>query len=791
VIGRRLSHYRILERLGEGGMGVVYRAHDEHLDRDVAVKVLAPGTLANDDARRRFRREALALSRLQHPHILTVFDFDRHDGVDFLVMELVPGTNLAARLHDGKLPESEVLRLGVQVAEALEAAHEQGIIHRDLKPSNVMITPRGEAKVLDFGLAKRFGPPNAIALTGTLTDEQATVGTMPYMAPEQLLGREVDGRTDLYALGTLLYELATGHRPFEETQSFALASQILNQAPTPLRERCAGLSTALDEIVLRCLAKDPAARFSSAHELAEALKGHDATAWPTTPPAPAPAGRAAAAGHRGAWASVTLVAAVLVVLGGSLLVTRLPACRPAGRHAIQSLAVLPLVNLSGDPQQEYFADGMTDELITSLSQIAALRIISRTSVMRFKGTSLALPDIARRLHVDGVIEGSVMRSGSRVRIAAELIEATSDRHLWADRYEREVGDVLALQNEVARAVAERIRVTLSPTEQARLARIRTVTPSAHEAYLRGLYCANQYTVDGFREAVTDFQRAIAADPTYAPAYAGLALAYAGTSSWAVPAAEAMPRARAAALKAIELDSTLASGHAWLGEVEAFYDWDWKAGEREIRKAIELNPSDPDAHLTYGYLLVVNRRFAEAERELKRAREIDPLSETIASVSLFPLYESRRYDEAAAAATQLIESSPDLPIPHQVLGQARLMKGDSVRALPEFRRALELEPSNPLLVGFLGNAYAATGNRAAALALLDTLRMRATRGYVQPYAYAVIYAGLRDHERTFHWLEQCIALRSEEIVFLQVDPAMDAMRPDPRFAPLLRRVGFGG
>jgi eukaryotic-like serine/threonine-protein kinase len=794
IIGRRLSHYRVLAPLGEGGMGVVYRARDEHLDRDVAIKVLPPGTIADEAARRRLRREALALSRLQHPHLLAVYDFDSAEGVDFLVMELVPGTTLAGRLRGGPLHEAEVLRIGTQIAEALAEAHERGIVHRDLKPGNVMLTPQGEVKVLDFGLARQVGPAAAAVLSGTLTDAQALVGTMPYMAPEQLLGREVDARSDVYALGVVLYELATGHRPFEEVQSFALGGQILNQAPVPPGERRAGLSRAFDAVVTRCLAKDPGERFATAAELAVALGGCAAAAAlprgvvpapePTRPPSmPNVANRG---WHR--WPVLVTAATVLIGLAATSLAVRWFA-RPESGRTIRSLAVLPLANLSGDAQQEYFADGMTDELITTLSQLSALKVISRTSVMQFKGTRRSLPQVARALHVDAVLEGSVLRAGARVRIAAQLIEAASDRHLWAGQYERQSDDVIALQNDVARAVAEHIRLAVKPAERARLASARSLDPAAHEAYLKGLFYSSQFSVEGFRRAVAFFTQAIEADPTYAPAYAGLARAYAGRSSWDLAPVEAMPRVRAAATRAIQLDPGLAAGHAWLGYVAAFYDWDWTSGERGFRRAIALNPNDPDGHLSYGTMLVVNRRFAEAEQELRRARELDPLSLWITSVSLWPLYEGRRYDDAIAAAQRILADNPRAANAHQILGQAWLMKGDSARALPALRRAQELD-INPSLLAFLGSAYALSGNRAAARQMLDSLRARASAGWVQPYAWALVYAGLGQRDSAFRWLERGVATRSEEMVFLQVDPAMDVLRSDPRFRPLLRKVGFG-
>ena len=453
MIGKSISHYRVTAKLGAGGMGEVYRAHDERLDRDVALKVLPAGLLADESARKRFRKEALMLSKLNHPTIATVHDFDTEDGVDFLVMEYVAGTTLAEKLAGRALPEKEVARLGTQMAAALEEAHERGVIHRDLKPSNVMVTPKGQAKVLDFGLAKLVRPVSETAVTESLTEAPAAGGTFPYMAPEQLRGETVDARTDLHALGVLLYEMATGQRPFPEARGPRLIDAILNTAPVPPSRFQPRLSTELERIILKFLEKDLENRYQSAKEIGVDLRRLGSSTSVSAVREPI---ASRIPWRRAVLASVSVGAflAVLFALNVGGLRERLRA--PAAMAPIKSLAVLPLDNISGDPEQEYFADGMTDALIAELGQISALRVISRQSSMRYKGSDMPLPEIARELNVDAVVEGSVLHSGERVRVTAQLIGATPERHLWAESYERDLGDVLALHSEVAQAIARKI-----------------------------------------------------------------------------------------------------------------------------------------------------------------------------------------------------------------------------------------------------------------------------------------------------------------------------------------------
>jgi serine/threonine protein kinase/tetratricopeptide (TPR) repeat protein len=776
MIGRTLSHYRIIEPLGAGGMGVVYRAHDLHLDRDVALKVLPEGLLEDDEARQRFRREALSLSRLKHAHINIAFDFDSEDGIDFLVMELVLGETLQQRLKAGALPESEVRRLGLQIAGALEAAHDAGVLHRDLKPGNIMLSERGDVKILDFGLAKRLttGAQAGDTTMTALTTPETVLGTLAYMAPEQTLGKPLDVRSDLYSLGVVLFELATARRPFEDEQSFALASAILHQPPPSPRKFAPKLSRAIEAVILKCLAKEPAERYESAKALIHDLKAGAPTALGERR-------RNAALLFAGGAIAVAAMLALLFDVGGVRM-------RLSGSDRIRSLAVLPLANLSGDPSQMYFADGMTDELTTTLSQIGGFSVISRASSMRYRGSTKSVREIAHELGIQAVIEGSVMRVGNEVRISAELVEARHEHNLWAQTYQRNLADVLKLQSEVALTVAQQIRAQISPVVRTRLALTKPVDPAAHEAYLKGRFKANQDDKLSFSQSIVYFQQALAIDPTYAVAYAGLSSAYAGESSIWTPAAEAMPKAREAARHALELDPGLAAAHASLAYVLGFYDWRWSESEAEFKRAIELDPGEATAHQNYGYLLTVNRRFDEARREVNLAHDLDPLSPMSSYLRLFPIYEGRHYDEAIAESQKTIKDFPDFALPRLVLAQSLFMKGDRAGALRELNAGYGIDRNHNLLA-WTGYVHAASGAREPALAALRELEAPNDSVYIQPYLLALVNVGLGEKDKALKWLERGVEARSEEVVFLNVDPAMDPLRTDPGYAELLKRVGF--
>ena len=747
--GGTLSHFRILEQIGEGGMGVVFRATDERLDREVALKLLPAGALASGEERAVCHREARTLSRLNHPAIATLYDVGEEGGQDFLVMELVEGETLEQKLALGPLAEAEITTIGEQIATALQAAHEEQVVHCDLKPGNVMVTPRGQVKVLDFGIARLLRPRDA-KLKALPTASAPFSGTLPYMAPEQLMEGRADARTDLYSLGVVLYHMATGRPPFENGVPLVLANQIINAPPPPPARFRPDLSARLEEIILKCMEKVPAERYQSAADIAVDLRR-----------AAAPRERAAArAGER------------------------------VESQRIESLAVLPLENLSRDPEQEFFADGMTESLISNLAQVGALRVISRTSAMQYKGVRKSLPEIARALNVEAIVEGAVFRAGDRVRITVQLIEASSDRHLWAQSYERDVGDVLALQGELAQAIASEVRVKLTPGEQERLGGTRAVNPRAYEAYLRGRHCWNKRIPAEVRRAVDFFRQAIEADPAYAAAYAGLADAYniladLGT----VPPLEAASRSRAATSRALELDPRLAEAHTSLAFIRFFFDWDWEGAERSFREAIALNPNYATARQWFSELLASQARFDEAIAEGRQAEALDPLAFIIATSVADVLYFQRRYEEAIAQLRRVIEMEPTFAPARNDLARVLAQNGQTGEAIEEFLAAAELSAGDPRSHAGLGHAYALAGREADARAVLEVLTERARSLTVSSHAIAVIHTALGEHREAFEWLDRACREHDRALVWLKVHPRLDPLRSDPRFADVMRRVGF--
>jgi len=791
MIGRTLSHYRIVEKIGAGGMGEVYRAHDERLERDVALKVLPTGTLADEATRKRFRKEALALSKLNHPNIATVFDFDTQDGTDFLVMELVEGVTLSDKLAGGPLLEKEIARLGMQLAEALEEAHERGVVHRDLKPGNVMVTAKGQAKVLDFGLAKllRSEVASATATTESFTETQGVAGTLPYMAPEQLRGEQVDARTDIHALGAVLYEMATGQRAFPDRQAAQLTAAILQlpvSSPRALNRR---VSVELERVVLKCLEKEPENRYQSAKELAVDLRrlGTPGSA------AAVLSARRPATRRRLVWAAgVALVALLAVLVGLNVAGLRDRLLGGVASGQITSIAVLPLENLMGDPEQDYFVDGMHDELIANLAKIGALTVISRTSVMQYKETRKPLPEIARELGVDAVIEGTVRRAGNQVRITVQLIEAATDKHLFAESYQRELRDVLALQSDVAQAIAREIKIAITPEEEIRLARARPVNPEAYQLYLKGNFLLEKLSEESFRKAIDNYQQAIEKDPSYAPAYAGLSLGYTALGGWhaSLPPTAVHATAKEAALKALELDDTLAEAHLALGTIKQLFEWDWAEAESAFRRGIELNPSSTMARIKYANYLTAMGRFEESIAVSRRTVEIDPLSPAVYNELGWALEYAGRDEEALEQYRKGLELDPDFPQSHWVLASFDLKKGRMEKAVAECEktiRALARRP--PIILGLDGYYCGMAGRRAEALRILNQLKKRAEKEYVPASALADIYLGLGNTEQTLQLLEQAYADHDVVLVWLKVHGVYDPLRSDPRFQSLLRRMNF--
>ncbi|MBI3695504.1 MAG: protein kinase [Acidobacteria bacterium] len=777
MIGQTLGHYRILEQLGAGGMGVVYRAHDERLDREVALKVLPAGALADQTARQRFQQEALALSRLNHPHICTIYEVGESDGQTYIAMELVEGRPLQALARDDGLPVQTALRCGAQIASALAHAHERGILHRDLKSSNVIVTPDGRAKVLDFGLAKRAAEKQGEATrTQGLTDPGTVVGTLHYMAPEVLRGEPADARSDLWALGVMLYEMLSGRLPFAGKTAFETSSAILRESPAPLPGH---VPAGLRIIIQRCLAKEPGERYQQAGELRAALE----TAQSDT------SGAAVVAPRDRPRRRVLILAGALAAAFAAALALYTGGLRwQVGPGRIESVAVLPLENLSRDPDQEYFADGMTEQLITDLSKIGSLRVISRTSVMQYKRARKPLAAIAKELKVDAVIEGSVTLSGERVRITAQLIQTSSEKNLWAESYERDLRDVLALQGDVARKIAGEIRITLTPQERMRLAGGRRVDPEVLQLYLKGQYFSNQSTEETVRKGIGYFEQALQKDPSYAPTYAGMSIAYSSLSSVYAAPHEVMPKARAAAKRALELDETLSEAHTSLATVSLFYDWDWSTAEKELKRAIELNPSSADAHNLYGTYFDALRRSEQAIAELRRAHDLDPHSLRIYGNLLGVLVTARQYDQAIEESRRALEKEPSFAFAYAWMGIAYGQKGRFPEAVAATEKAVKLDP-NPTTDHFLAIAQAAAGNKSEARRVLAKLEEMAKRQYVCAYEIAEVHVSLGDHDKALQWMQRGLKEQCDCLVWLKSEPWLDPLRVDPRYLDLVKRVGF--
>ncbi|MFY9549903.1 MAG: protein kinase [Thermoanaerobaculia bacterium] len=812
MIGRNLGHYRITAAIGAGGMGEVYRATDTKLGRDVAIKML-PAAVAQDAERlARFEREARSLASLNHPNIVTIFAVEEAGDSRFLAMELVEGESLDTLLAPGGLPLSRFFDIVVPLADALSAAHERGIVHRDLKPGNVMVTREGRVKVLDFGLAKLEAGDSNPNLTSTPTESRANLtsegqvfGTVAYMSPEQARGGKVDARSDVFSLGVVLYQMLTGERPFQGASAVDMISSILRDTPPSVTDRRGDLPLHLARIVRRCLEKDPRDRYQTSRDVYNELRDlrnetfSDLSAGSPrseTVVRPEAAPLAPAAGRWRLWAAA--VAAVVLGLG-LYVATRSGAFRPASRapHAgieprvIQSIAVLPLDNYSGDPGQDYFAEGMTDELTADLATISQLRVISRGSTMQFKGKNRPpTPEIARTLNVDAVVEGSVIRSGDRVRITAQLIDARADKHLWAKSFERSSRDVLALQDELASAIANEIHVRLTPAEQSRLTQSPTVNPEAYDDYLKARFFINRPSDENLKKAIALLEQAIARDPSYAPAYSGLSDAYlwAGYNEGFLSSSEARPKAKATAEKAIALDDDSAEAHTSLSLFQFWYQVDWSRGETEMRRAFALNPNYAFAHDQFGLVLGLQGRFDEAIAEGKRAIELDPLSPQIPLDNSIAFALRGQY----GAARELIRKSADLDPTYFFApwadGWVDVQAGKVQDAIPKFQKAKAME-SPAWTIAWLAYAYGASGDRSRALAQLDDLKKRSLGDTPTAFNLALVHLGLGDRAHALDDLERAHGEASQWLCFLKLDKAFDPLHSEPRFAALMRKLRF--
>jgi TolB-like protein/Tfp pilus assembly protein PilF len=788
--GTRVGPYEIVAQIGAGGMGEVYRARDTRLGRDVAIKVL-PAEFAEDPERlKRFEREAKATAALSHPNILDVHDVGTHEGVPYLVEELLEGESLKERLVGGALVVPEAVGIAVQIARGLAAAHGKGIVHRDLKPANVFLSKDGQVKILDFGLAKLVeGAPAGEAETLTQAPTGATepvrvLGTVAYMAPEQARGMAVDARADVFAFGVVLYEMVAGERPFRGATATDTVAAILTKEPAALR---ASVPPGLVEVVGTCLAKDPEKRYSSGSEVLAALGGLDvedaAQLW----------GSLHRSVRRHPWLAAANVVVALAVLALALdaggLRGRLLGRAGGGSRAIR-MAVLPFTNLSSDPEQEYLSDGLTQEMIAQLGRLhpESLSVIARTSVMRYKKTDTPIDRIGRELGVEYVLEGSEQREGGRVRITAELVKVQDQTQLWAESYDREMSDILALQSDVARKVAGSLALKLLPGEQARLASARAVNPDAYQAYLKGIHHLYRLTPGDFDTAQSYFEVALAKDPDYALAYTGIAMVWACRSQLGlVSPAEAAPKAKAAAQKAIAVDDTAAETHFTLAVLATWTDWDWVVAEREFKRAIELNPSFPEARINYSHFLMIMGRPDEAMPQARRALELDPFNAMTVSFYAVDLYCARRYDEAIAQARKALALQPDANVALAALMVAMhetKRHDEMIAAAEKYYPFLFPDVGQALERGYAGRDYAGAWRRAAEV---EATRHGKEPGAAIDIAWCALYVG--DTTRALDWLEKACDDHDPNMPYISCMPLFDPLRSEPRFQALLRRMNL--
>jgi serine/threonine protein kinase len=800
MIGRRLSHYEITGQLGAGGMGEVYLALDTKLERKVALKVL-PAELAEDPARLgRLQREAKALAALDHPGIVTVFSVEEAEGTHFLTMAYVEGKTLSAMIPPGGMPPERVLELGAALADALRAAHERGIVHRDLKPGNVMVDSEGRLRVLDFGLARveEAVPISSQLSTGTyeepMTCQGMVLGTVPYMSPEQAEGKRVDFRSDLFSLGVVLYEMATGTRPFGGDTAASLISSILRDTPSSVTEVRPEMPEELDRVIQRCLEKVPDERFQSARAVREEMEAvrDDMLSGTLARAAPPKPGRA----KLGVFAFAAALVVLLTVIG---TITWRSGSRSekagtqAGTEAAvsqaRSLAVLPLRNLSGDPEQDYFVDGMTEALITDLSKIGALKVIARSSAMRYKGSSASLSEIAGALGVDAVVEGSVIREGNTVGLTAQLIEVATERIIWGEQYQRDFTGILTLQAELATAIAGGVGGALSPEDKALFSASAEVDPAAYEAYLKGRFHWYRFTQEDMAAAKRYFELALEIEPDYALALVGLADAITTPPhiGWEAHV-DQFKRGTKLIERALELDPDLAEAHDLRARYAFVWEWDWEGSERGFRRAIELNPNLPDARVVYSQVLGILGRHDEALDQAARGTALDPLNFFYRQQHHERLAWMGRVDEAIAGFRELTESGGDLPFIRQALWDNLFVAGEYELAYEEARHYAEVMGQAEFLASIEGG-YEKGGYRSAMRAGAESLVEASSKTFVAAVDIAKLYAQAGDRGRTLEWLEKSADVPETALVYVMADPVYEGLRGDPRFEAIRVRMNL--
>ncbi|SPF56639.1 Serine/threonine protein kinase with TPR repeats [Candidatus Sulfopaludibacter sp. SbA4] len=774
--GTRLGPYEILAPIGAGGMGEVYRARDSRLGRDVAIKVL-PGHLSADpQALSRFEREAKAVAALSHPNLLVLYDVGTQEGITYAVTELLEGETLRECLRRSSLPWRKAAEMGSAIAEGLAAAHARGIVHRDLKPANIFLTPDGRVKILDFGLAARRPEDRAdnAADGETETITGMVMGTVGYMSPEQVRGEKAEAPSDIFSLGCVLYEIVAGRRAFSGKSPGDTNAAILLAEPPAMAESGKQVPLEMERVIGRCLAKNPGERFHSARDLAFALRSISGGTGEPTPAAP-PA--------RVRLRTAVAVGAVLAILAGAGWFWR----NHAGR-SIDSLAVLPFINAGGSPDTEYLSDGIAESLMNSLSELPNLKVMSRNAVFRYKGKETDARAVGRELGVRAVLQGRVTERGDNLFISAELVDVDDNSHLWGEQYNRKLADALAVQNEIAAQISDKLRLKLSSGQKARLAKRQTENPEAYRLYLQGRFYTAKLTPEGIEKGLDYYHQAIALDPNYALAYSGISAILALMDDVVVAPREIMPKAKEAALKAVELDDTLAEGHVELGSAIFQYDYDWPAAERELRRAVELNPNNARAQEILGWFLVLMGRTGEGLDHNRRSVALDPVFFESAVLLGWDLYFARRYDDAVAETRRAMDLTPESWSSYFILGQIYAQQGRFAEAIAMQQKARE-KPGGLQALSELARDYTLAGRAEEGHQAMTDLLAGAKREYLSKYFIAKAYAGIGGKEQALAQLEQAYQARSCWVTYLKVDPEMDSLRSDPRFQDLMRRINF--
>jgi serine/threonine protein kinase/tetratricopeptide (TPR) repeat protein len=790
MIGQTISHYRILEQLGTGGMGVVYKAHDSRLDRALALKLLPENMAQQPQALERFRREARAASALNHPGICTIYDVGEEGGRAFIAMEFIDGETLRNHIHGKALPREEVLKFGIQIAEALEAAHAEGIIHRDIKPANIFITKRGNAKVLDFGLAKLVpkGIVNGDSDSGHESPESTSIvgiisGTPSYMSPEQVRGDELDARTDIFSLGLVMYEMATGRQAFGGGTGGAIIEAVLTRQPVSVRSINPEIPASLEAIIDKALTKDRDRRYPSAaniladlqllkREIDSVRTVREETARPALPSNPELLSSATNPGPSTATQQ-----------SGTIR-------RPRVSRAISSLAVLPFENVSRDPENEYLSDGIAGSLINNLATVPKLRVMAQSTVFRYKGREIDPQAVGRELNVRAVLTGRVMQSGGALRIGTELVDVATGSQLWGAQFDREPGDIFVIQDEISNEISGKLRLRLTRAEKKRLIRRHTEDAEAYRLYLQGRHHWNLWTEEGFYKAIGYFQQAVERDPSYALAYTGMAESYVllGWNSY-LPPKDAFPKGKAAAMIALQLAPDLGEAHTPLAATLWLHEWEWPEAQTEFRLSLGLNPAYPTANHWYAEYTMTMGRQADSIAKMKNSQKLDPLSLIISVAIGWASYMARRYDEAIEQLLRTVELDPNYPMTYWILGLLYRITGRYDLAIAAGEKGVSLSGGSPLMRAALAHTYGKAGRAADARHVLDDLTDLAKRKYVAPHFFAGIHIGLGDNDRAMDYLWKSWDEHCHWLIYLHIDPSMDELRSDPRFDDLLKRVGL--